>query len=961
MRTLIVGLSFFVFAAIGAESLAQTTGGTVRGVIRDEQGAVLPGVVVNATSSSVAGAHSAVSDGEGAYRIINLPPGAYTIVAELQGFTTVARENIVVRAGLNLVVDFDMKVGALSETLTVVGDAPMLETSSAVQAVNVSSEMQESVPLAARRHYSEYLRFTPGAVARDSNVNQAAVFYVHGAGIVSHSTVIDGADMSSAVNPWHAYGDLPAGTIADVQIKTSGFDAATPLGLGTASNIVTKSGTNTLTGAASFALTPKAWVGDNTPGGTSETMSVLQPEIAAGGPVRRDSVWFFGSYKYRRGTFGIGRPADQVRAMEALEPSFEPFDREISANIAFVKVTGQVTPNHRAEAFYNRDATPYDSDGTFNIGKFQRTTIGGWGYSGRLASAWNSWLTSQFGFSWNNKGAVSSIRDPRLPSRPVYYDMFVSGGRLVGNTQFALLDNVASLTASPYEKWTVSGDMTAYRTGWIGSHEFRLGVFLQPRMLRRDTIQYAGGGLATESLVLLDRANPSGGTVAFHRRIYDADAGLLAAGRFSDNAFYVQDAWRPTSRLTLTIGLRADHVTRNDDLFALELQNSWEVGPRLGVNYVLTSDQQNAIRGSFMRHHDAANINAQSASGAGTQGSGALTIGYRDLYDMDLNGSFETVFATPAASPVSPNRIIDPDYHQPFVDEWAIGYRRQFPGQTSVDVGFMRRDYRHRTALVEQNGIYEGNVFSGYRDETQNEIYLLTSNVWNRPVYKSFDITATKNTSWLQILASYTRSWSHEAGTWQPNDPAFFIQPDSFPNSRGLYSNDNRSASRNNGYAAGTAGQEWMENVLRLSAVLQAPWGFAVATNYSLQKGLWSGPILDRLSGSDPRFGPPTVRLSNGRVVSNPLSTPVRFAFSTREEGQFVLPAAHYLNIRVGREFDLGGVRRLRIDFDVFNVPNKGAFQGFLAGANDRSNANFGRGGEVQPPRSAQLGLRFLF
>jgi len=113
---------------------------------------------------------------------------------------------------------------------------------------------------------------------------------------------------------------------------------------------------------------------------------------------------------------------------------------------------------------------------------------------------------------------------------------------------------------------------------------------------------------------------------------------------FADNAVYLQDGWRPTSRLTINAGVRVDRVTRDDDLFTLRLQDSWEIGPRAGVNFVLTKDQRNVVRGSFMRVHEAVNINAQSASGAGTQGSGAQTIGYRDLYDTILDGTFRAVF-----------------------------------------------------------------------------------------------------------------------------------------------------------------------------------------------------------------------------------------------------------------------------------------------------------------------------
>jgi outer membrane receptor protein involved in Fe transport len=960
----IIGIGVLLLLTVDtAGSVAQTTEGAIRGHLRDEQGAALPGVTVTATSPQAARPFTTVSDQEGYYRLLNLPPGEYTIAAELQGFSKVVRENVVMRAGLNVDVDFMMRIGNLTETIEVKGETPLLETAKAGQAVNVSGELQRSLPLAARRHWSEFLRLAPGAVATDTTVDQASVFYVHGAGIVSGSSLIDGADMTSAVNPWTGYIALPDLTIADVQIKTSGLDASAPLGLGAAGNVVVKSGTNKISGAATFAYTPKSWVSNNTPGATSQSQTITQPELAIGGPIERDHWWFFGSYMRRIGTLGLSRPADQIAAMKALVPSFSPFDNDISANIVFLKVTGQLSPRHQISGFYNYDATPNDKDTGFNTGKFTHVVIGGTGSATRVTSNWNDWLTSRVGVSWNDKSAIRYLvrENASDPSRPVFRTAFTSSGQLVGATQLATLDNTVSETQSPYKKWTINADATAYRSGWIGSHELQAGVFLQPRMTRLDTIRYANGGFALEELVLRDPNNPAAGAIPFHRRIYDAGSGTLAKGHFSDNALYVQDAWRPTPRLTINAGLRVDHVSRNDDLFTLQLQNSWEIGPRVGLNYVLTSDQRNGLRGSFMRVADAVNVNHQSASGAGSQGSGAQTIGYRDLYDLSFDGSFRGVFVTPAASPVSPNRIIDPAYHQPFVDEWAAGYRRQLPGQASVDIGFIRRDYRQRTALVEQNGIYTGGVFQGYTNVAQNDISLLTNNIWNWPVYTSFEVVGTKQTERFQFLGTYTRVWPHLAGTYQPNDPASFIQPGSFANVNGLEGNDNRSASLANSYSATTGGPEWTNHVFHGSVVYRAPWDFLVAVNYTLQKGWWSGPILTRIGAADPQFGPSTIRLSNGRVVSNPLATTLRFAFPTRGEGQYQLPGTHYLNLRIGRDFRLGGNRRFGVDFDALNLPNTAGYQGFLSGANQLFSTNYGKGGNVQPPRTLQLALRYLF
>ncbi len=782
--------------------------------------------------------------------------------AELTGFSTSIRENVSVRAGLNLAIDFALSVGALAESVKVTADNPLLEASGATQAVN---DQQRDAAVAAARRSSPLV----GIPAARAGRGLARFDGEPGRHVLHpwrrHRVVLDAGRRRGHYfrrQPVAGLLGAPDETAADVQIKTNGFDAATPLGMAAASNLVLKSGTNALRGSGTFGYTNKEWIGRNSTG-TPEYMSLTQPEASIGGPILQDRLFFFGAYRYRSGKIGIGRPVEQVANMLALSPGFEPFDNEISAHIGIVKLTAQLNAQHQVSGFYNRDATPYGSNGTFLTGDYQRTTLGGQAVAFRTTSAWNSWLTSRFGASWNDKGALTEFVDTGLTSRPVFRSAFISAGQLVGNTQLATLDNIASASRSPYRKVTINGDITAFKTGWIGSHEFQAGLFLQP-MKRRDEIIHANGGFGLEELVLRDASNPAAGTMPFHRRIYDAGSGLLAAGTFADNAFYVQDAWRPIERLTINAGLRIDHVTRQDDLFDIELQNSWEIGPRFGVNYMVTRISATRSAPRTMRGHDAASINAQSASGAGTQGTGAQTIGYRDIYDLNLDGVFDTTFVTPAASPVSPNRIIDPDYHQPFVDEFAFGYRRQLPGRLAFDIGYMHRAYRDRTALVEQNGIYDGGVFRGVRNEALNDIFLLTSNEWNWPVYQAVELIVTKATSRFQILGSYTRAFSHMAGTWQPNDPASFIQPGAFENNRGLDPNDNRSASVNNAYSAGTSGFEWLNHIARASVVYRAPWDFQVATNYSIQRGRWGGLILNRIATADPRFGPTTVTRSNG-------------------------------------------------------------------------------------------------
>ncbi len=198
----IPGWSFLFLLSGAADGTAQMTEGSIRGHIRDVQGSALAGVRVSATSNAGLSDVVAESDAEGAYRLVDLAPGSYTLSAALRGFTRSVREHIAVHAGLTLTIHFELAIGAVEESVTVTGEPPLLETATAGQSVNVSGELQRSLPLAARRHWSEFLRLVPGTVSIDTTADQASVFFAHGAGGVSGSTMVDGADITSAVNPW---------------------------------------------------------------------------------------------------------------------------------------------------------------------------------------------------------------------------------------------------------------------------------------------------------------------------------------------------------------------------------------------------------------------------------------------------------------------------------------------------------------------------------------------------------------------------------------------------------------------------------------------------------------------------------------------------------------------------------------------------------------------------------------
>jgi hypothetical protein len=347
---------------------------------------------------------------------------------------------------------------------------------------------------------------------------------------------------------------------------------------------------------------------------------------------------------------------------------------------------------------------------------------------------------------------------------------------------------------------------------------------------------------------------------------------------------------------------------------------------------------------------------------------GSTTIGQQDLYDLDVNGTFETVFVTPPTLTITANRIIDPELHQPFVTESGAGYAIQLPAGFGAGVDFVHRHYRDRPTLVETNGKYQGQVFAGYIDEAFNEIFKATNNQWNSPVYRSLEFSLTRRAARTQVIASLVRQWRHIDGTWQPNDPASFITPASFASDTGIGSTtgttsaatDANSLSGTHMTQRSTASAQWQDYAFRSGLVYDGPWGLSFATNYTFQSGIWSGPIVSRLAAPDPAYGPPTVTLSNGRVVSNPLATTIRFTYPTRGDGQLKTPSLHVWNIRIGRRF---AWRAARFDasLDVFNLTNHDADLSFQSGANQTYNSLYGTMTFRQLPRSAQFTLRSTF
>ncbi|MGH9349884.1 MAG: TonB-dependent receptor domain-containing protein, partial [Vicinamibacterales bacterium] len=612
-------------------------------------------------------------------------------------------------------------------------------------------------------------------------------------------------------------------------------------------------------------------------------------------------------------------------------------------------------------------------------------STGGSLYGGKLTSIWGNTLTTTLTASYNNKGGNTADTFATLgrsgPQIIIHERATPSGAGLTGSGRILEGGNLQSYGLQPAAQSMIRFDLTWFKDqAFAGSHELQTGLFAAPGSKYDQTTQYVNDGFVLEERRMRELGNPSAGLVPFHRRYQSPPTLLTRAARDRNIGFYVQDNWRPTDRLTANIGVRFDYVRRYDEVFDITRQESWSVGPRIGFSYLVTRDAKNVLRASYVRvHEQMMGRDAVTIFGANEAAS------QRDEYDLDANGTFETVVPLPARSASIAASEFDPDLHQPYVDEFIVGFRKQFPGQLSVDASWMKRSYQDMYARVDINGIYPSGPnqpFGGFGaiDANRGIVFQQTNNSWSTLEWQALEITVAKNLSKnFQAMAGINRQWHEFGGTWNPTDPARFIQPGAFASDRLLYmprgNNEENSLPITTGTTVHTYGPTWQKYSLRFGGTYRAPYDVVLAASYTILAGPWSGPIVDQVPVGDSQlaaFGPASVRLANGSLQNNPLSTRLRFVGDTprgtfpenqtRGEGQVQAPAIKTLGLKIGKIVKLPGSVEVEVAGNIFNLLNNGDYTQYnYSGANERFNPNFLQMRNQQAARAFQgtLVVRF--
>ena len=369
MRVLRVGHVLAWLVLLPTLAFAQAS---ISGTVKDTSGAVLPGVTVEASSPVlIEKSRSAVTDGSGQYRIVDLPAGTYAVTFTLPGFTTVKREGVELSGSFNAAISADMKVGTVTETVTVTGETPLVDVQSISRQTVVQGDVIKDLP--AARSYAGVMMLIPATITQaggnlDIQVTPGMLVFGGAGGRNNEARIqVDGLNTGAAFNGAGVSSYIPdISNSQEVAMTTSGGLGEAEVG-GPSFTIVPKSGGNTYKGSAYVSDVTKGMVGDNytqdlqnrglkTPG---KLYKLWDYNGAIGGPIQKDKIWFFvqarteGSYRTVPGMFANVNMGDPNAWTYVADPS-RPAVAAGSWNTGSIRLTYQPNPRNKFNVFWDQ-------------------------------------------------------------------------------------------------------------------------------------------------------------------------------------------------------------------------------------------------------------------------------------------------------------------------------------------------------------------------------------------------------------------------------------------------------------------------------------------------------------------------------------------------------------------------------------------------------------------------------
>jgi hypothetical protein len=939
--------------AAPAVAQSATNSAGIEGRVTDESGGALPGVAVTITSAALqARQMEAVTDDAGRYRFTTLPGGEYTATFTLTGFRTVARQKMNLDAGFVATVDVRMALGAVEETLTVVGESPLVDVRTTTEATNIKKELMETIPTS--RAYADVGKLAPGVrlsglpdVGGSQTGGQRGNLVSYGSNAGGQTLMLDG------VNTDGTGGYFDFGAIEEMIVRPGGNDAEIPTS-GMAFQIITKSGGNTFHGDGLAAWQGQRLQSNNiddelrskgiTGGNPMEHYYDMNGSL--GGRIVRDRLWFFGSGRrkeYQTQVLGYsGAPGPDGVYFTPDDEQGTQADRESNG---VIKLSGQPALKHRlswmdqygVKATDDRNASslrPHEAAVNYSLPV--HTYKGDWTYTPSdrgvlLVSIGRSWYKSE-GLPYSD-----------LPST---FDTVTQrwGGATVNSVGTG---DDAAPAGSWSQRWQYDANYTYYLpASRIGTHELKVGGSFTREWYRRtqEARSEGRGGAGQDYRLYYSSGAPI--EVLLYNSPFTSENNVNYQGGF------IRDNWRIGDRLTLNVGMRFERYdvflpeqSKPAGLFSaaadyphIELYDWRAISPRIGMSYALTADNRTVVKATYGRFNHAIRPSNTTIL-RNLNGNEYEATRYR-WNDRNANRLFEypgelgDFIQTEGGS--TTRGIYNPEIEQPRTDEATLRFERQLGPSLSARVGYV---YKREFDLYQLVNV--ARPFSAYNipitttdpgpdgvvgnaDDRGPVTYFdydpafrgpqfernLTVNppgLTNR--YNNIEVGMDKRLSanW-QLLMSYlaTKNDAWIAGVPTTPNEEFFPK-----------------------------NQTW-DQTFRAAGSYVAPWGIMGSALFEYQ----SGPAQAR----DVLYRTGLRQLSSLTLRMEPI-------------GAYRLPAVKLLSVRAAKHFRIGAAQKMTAQFDLFNALNANDATAITV----RSGPNYDRITAILPPRVARVGVTYSF
>ncbi len=942
---------FLIFVIFTSSAHAQTQTGGIVGSIKDPESNALPGVSVNLSSAAlIQGQVTTQTDRDGYYRFTNLAPGDYRLEFSMQGFRSLVREGIVVRIGATISVNAALDVTPMETAMVVSGESPVVDIKQTTVGTTYSEQMLEEVPNA--RDIWSLMEQTPAVITDKFNVGGIesglqSLFSARGGSWQQNQFNLDGVNVTdpSAIGATDFYFDFD--TFEEVQVTTGATSAEVTVP-GVFINVVTKSGGNELHGGGKFFYEDESFQAHNLTdeliqqfGLTPESQDLFEridylsdAGFQVGGPIQKDKIWFFGSYRDHRIHRGV---------------PFYPVPEGTDIQYSLLKGTFKL----------NQDNT---LTGLWGGNWYFKPDRGAVDFGGAFVEPDSTWIEDDvshvFQATWSSVLKPNVLLDTRVSFVHLTFPLIIKNDNVSREelSTYQILDAAYLGFDQLRRRLQINGSLSFYVDNWLGGkHDIKVGYDIQhgfdDTTATANNDQFLLDFLAQPLLVIVWNTPAS------------------TKDRTRDYAFFVQDSYR-LGRTTIDAGFRLNFAQgilpaqgspggtfsqARDFPEVTDIPNWKTIAPRLGLVYDVFNDGKMAIKANYARYY--AQLGVAFPDYQNFAGLGGKTFFWSDLngdgkYEAGEEqggpiGQFGGAFG-PGESGVS---FVDPDLKRPKTDEFTIGVDKELARDMLLTVNFI---YRKDTDLQEDintgvpfsafspvvitdpgpDGVLgtsdDGGQFTVFNQDPAtlgHDQFLLTNPDGLVADYRGVELQVNKRFSdkW-QALVGLTlgraNSFAKGSGSFIPGGNA-----DTGGTGSGLFDNPNSLINAD--------GRSFWDRpvIFKLAGSYHGPWDIVFGGFFRAQSGV---PFPRQIQ---------IVTLNQGPIT-----------IFAEKVGSTRLPFTTTLDLSFEKRFDIQG-GRLGVSLDIFNLFNSNT----VLDAQTLSGPAFLVPKTILAPRVARIGVKYDF